>query len=118
MNEYCYKYFGNLSNVHVHAYSVSISLRLWYASLRIVPLKPNDAYMRHGLSSRERGSRGIPIMNVDVIVSKNFILALPSRAIHVPLTRKFTMNNIGHLNGQRTAQESRLQIKTGGSITV
>ena len=56
-------------------------------------------------------------MNVDVIVSKNVILVLPSRAIPVPLTRKFTMNNICHSNGQRTAQESRLQIKTGGSIT-
>ena len=57
-------------------------------------------------------------MNVDVIVSKKFILALSSRPIPVPLTRKFTMNNICHSNGQRTAQESRVQIKTGGSTTI
>ena len=55
-------------------------------------------------------------MKVD-IVSKNFILALSSRAIPVPLMRKFTMNNICHSNGQHTAQESRLKIKTGGSTT-
>ena len=54
-------------------------------------------------------------MKVDVIVSKNFILALPSRAIPVPLTRKFTMNNNCHTNRQHTA---RLQIKTGGSTTL
>ncbi len=52
-------------------------------------------------------------MNIDVIVSKNFIL-VPSRVIPMLLTRKFTINNICHLNGQRTAQNSR----TGGSIPI
>ena len=53
--------------VHLSSHMVQIA----YNYKRVETLKPIDAYMRHGLRSRERGSRGIPIMKVDVIVSKN-----------------------------------------------
>ena len=56
-------------------------------------------YMRHGVRATKLRFREIPIMNGDVIASGNFLFSPIYRDTPMQLPRKFTKNNVCHLNG-------------------